>query len=154
MPIKPTTQAKIATLMKRQAILDGALDAPLPEVGKRISLRPERVRAIRILAREGWSAAEIAAAMDTSRSLIRRYAREYNIDLPKGSPGGPGKRIVDIQTRQQRVVEMLRAGCTMVEMSKRLGVSVYTINKDVQYVRAKYGIDTRSQSKTRRNPAT
>lgn len=136
MPVKPTTHNKAVALMVRQAVMDGQSTAVMPEVGKRISLKPDTVRQIRRLAQEGMHCSAIARATGLRESGVRRYARDYHISLPAGDRGGPSAaRLRAIEARQRNVLRLLEAGWTQRAIAKHLNVSTFTINRDAQYVR-------------------
>lgn len=137
MPQKPTFEAKIAARMKREAILAGHCKGDLPEVGKRIALKPEKVRRIKELAAQGKYIAEIARELGQADSGIRRFVKDYGIKVKKGPPGGSpdGVRAKGIILRQKRVESMINMGMTQRAIAKALNVSVFTINHDVQYLR-------------------
>lgn len=138
MPQKPTDEAKLAALLKRKAILDGQNKGVLPEVGARISIKPDTVRAIRALAAKGYHCRAIAKELGLWESGIRRYARDYGIEIPKGEFGGASQqRIAKIVARREKVWQLLSEGWTQRAIAKKLGYSTYTINHDAQYVRAK-----------------
>jgi DNA-binding NarL/FixJ family response regulator len=138
MPQKPTTANKIAALMRRQAIVEGHKKGVAPEVGRRIALKPETVRAIRDLAKRGLCRSEIARELGLKESGVRRYAQDYGIEIPQGDRGGPGaKRLAAIARRQERVARLLDEGWTQRAIAKKLGLSTFTICRDAQYVRAR-----------------
>lgn len=138
MPQKPTTEAKLAALLKRKAILEGHKKGVIPEVGVRISIKPERVRAIRALAAKGYHCKAIARELGLWESGVRRYAKDYGIDLPKNPGGGPGDaRVEIINKRRIKVQRLLDKGWTQRAIAKKLGYSTHTINQDAQYMRAK-----------------
>lgn len=138
MPQTPSPQNKIRMLMLRQSILEGKRSGTLPEVGVRISIKPDKVRRIRELAKRGHYCAEIARIIGCSEAAIRRYAKDYSISIPKGAPGGPSQsRLAAIEARRKEVVRLLEAGYTQRAIAKQLKVSTYTINNDAQYARAR-----------------
>lgn len=138
MPQKPTPEAKLAALLKRKAILEGHKKGVIPEVGVRISLKPDTVRAIRSLAAKGYHCKAIARELGLWESGVRRYAKDYGIEIPKGDPGGPGQaRVQRILKRRAEVLRLLNEGWTQRAIAKKLGYSTLTINQDAQYVRAK-----------------
>lgn len=138
MPVKPTFENKIAALMKRQAILDGHAKGDLPEVGRRISIKPETVRAIRSLAAKGYHCSAIARELNLRESGVRRYAKDYGIELPLGESGGPSAaRLAAAAMRQEEVYRLLMLGWTQRAIAKHLGFSTFTICRDAQYIRAK-----------------
>jgi len=137
MPQSPTTEAKLAALLKRKAILEGHKKGVIPEVGVRISIKPDTVRAIRALAAKGYHCKAIARELGLWESGVRRYAKDYGIVLPKGSTGGPSAtRLKAIHERRVEVQRLLDAGWTQRAVAKELGYSTYTINQDAQYMRA------------------
>jgi DNA-binding NarL/FixJ family response regulator len=140
MPQKPTPEAKLAALFERTAIIEGHKKGVPPEVGARISIKPDKVRAIRSLAADGHHCRAIARKLNLWESGVRRYAKDYGIKLPKGDSGGPSEaQVRRIVRRRARVSQLLDEGWTQRAIAKKLGYSTFTINQDAQYVRAKKG---------------
>lgn len=139
MPRKPTAENKLAALMMRQAILEGHKEGALPEVGERISIKPQTVQAIRTLASKGYHCTAIARELGLWESGVRRYAKDYGIAIPRaGMVGGPSEaKLKAIDKRRALVLRLLGEGWTQRAVAKKLRLSTFTINQDAQYVRSK-----------------
>ena len=52
--------------------------------------------------------------------------------------------VVDLTSRELAVLHLLVEGCTALAMAHRLGISVRTVQKHLEHVYEKLGVETRS----------
>jgi DNA-binding NarL/FixJ family response regulator len=101
-------------------------------------LSPETVDRIKELAGRGYYVSAISRELGIRGETVQKYAKLNNITIPKGPRGGPGAaRVTIITERRLKVWTLLRRGWTQKYIAEHLGVSVYTIHNDAQYVRIK-----------------
>jgi DNA-binding NarL/FixJ family response regulator len=134
MPRAPTPEDVIAARMARRAAEDMARTA-LPEAGRRLAIKPDRIAAIRWLAAKGYGPSEIARRLDLHESGVRRDAGDYGITLSIGSCGPGARTAARVEARRREVAGMLEAGLTQRAIAAKLGMSTFTICQDAQYAR-------------------